>query len=167
MNEIDRNMWVPGMVADITPTVDGYEREPFRGCFWDSHNWVTPMGSRIHESERGVITGVRPWVKIDPEDDDAIERLVDHYLRASTSQNGPRGRMRATLRAYVEETWPQKPSRIDEPGQWGIVEAGTSALEVRRKWVRDGDKWNELRGWETAFWDMLVDPVLVRDGVGS
>jgi len=167
MTDIDRSMWVPGMVADITLTTRDGVKCVYGGCYYDGDagEWVTPKYGRIRE-EDGPITGVRPWAKIDPENDYALDRLselIDAALGAFTHD-----RLRAALRAYVEETWPQKPARIDEPGQWGIVEASLTGGGPVFRWVHDGDRWLQIGGGGVRTgWDTLVDPTLKRDGVES
>jgi hypothetical protein len=62
---------------------------------------------------------------------------------------------------------PEPPARIPEPGLWGVVEAH---LPDQR---HDVDDWTRRRqGWHCpthgfAEWDVLIDPVLIRDGVTS
>jgi hypothetical protein len=59
-----------------------------------------------------------------------------------------------------------KPPRIPEPGLWGVVEAGTDGLPVRR-WVHhEEDRWVCDTG-ERRNWEALADPTLIREGVES
>lgn len=54
--------------------------------------------------------------------------------------------------------------RIPEPGLWGVVEAGCQDC-TPRKWVRTEEHWYAADGDLARYWNALVDPVLVRDGV--
>lgn len=59
---------------------------------------------------------------------------------------------------------------ISEPGVWAVVEASCVHSDVRRHWVRsDNDNWYPVDSDETTpdGWDSLVDPVLVREGIGE
>jgi len=62
-----------------------------------------------------------------------------------------------------------KPPRIPEPGLWGVVEAGVVELPhvVRGPFVHVDDTVWSSRGGACFQWDDLIDPVLVREGVGS
>ena len=60
-----------------------------------------------------------------------------------------------------------KPPRIPEPGLWGVVEASSTLLPVARRWVRHTGPstcWRDAFG-NSAVWDSLIDPTLVREGV--
>lgn len=59
--------------------------------------------------------------------------------------------------------------RISEPGLWAVVEASCVHSDVRRHWVKGGNgNWYPVDNDETApdDWDSLIDPALVRAGVG-
>lgn len=64
-----------------------------------------------------------------------------------------------------------KPSRIPEPGKWGVVEAYAPEYDQRLHFVRHHDFVTDGRHWQSGpgrySWDALVDPVLIRDGIES
>jgi hypothetical protein len=61
------------------------------------------------------------------------------------------------------------PPRIEEPGPWGVVEAGPS--QRRTQWVHywgagDRARWRNLSsGQETSTWEDIIEPTLIRPGI--
>jgi hypothetical protein len=60
-----------------------------------------------------------------------------------------------------------KPTRIPEPGPWGVVEArpAGSDADERHMFVRFPDGYWEGEWYGGMDWDELLDPVLVREGL--
>ena len=116
------------------------------------------------------ITDVRPLVMLDLDEGDA--RMLPLLLRRlgdrEQSESDSPGRLLVTtdaLRKVADQIEAQtKPPRIPEPGLWGVVEA-TGATMPRRRWIHhEEDRWVCDTGvWR--YWDDLVDPVLIRDGI--
>ena len=59
-----------------------------------------------------------------------------------------------------------KPARIPEPGMWGVVEASSKHGGDGRRIYFHGNhlKWESTQTG-TTYWDQLIDPVLIREGV--
>jgi len=57
--------------------------------------------------------------------------------------------------------------RIPEPSLWAIVEAGVKQHDTRLKWIRlEGGEWAPDDDGEYArYWEELIDPVLIREGI--
>ena len=122
---------------------------------------ATTTGDHYYHKVGEHLTDARPLIVLD---------LEDH------------GRVNAANLAQVlrEDGYPYladqieaqtKLARIEEPGLWGVVEAGGDALGGRCKWVHiegrhDELNWTSTRG-QFYDWDDLIDPVLVRSGVES
>jgi hypothetical protein len=64
-----------------------------------------------------------------------------------------------------------EPARIPEPGLWGVVEASSKWFDGRREYVRirptlgTKGEWHGEHG--AAEWSVLIDPILIREGVES
>ena len=107
-----------------------------------------------------VFTDARPLIILDP-DDPTVTAFVKVY---AGSPGG--GMLNKIANLIAEQT---KPARIEEPGQWGLVNAMVFGRRSPETFLHDGTKW---RGQKTASgvvtnWDSLIDPVLVREGVTS
>jgi hypothetical protein len=65
----------------------------------------------------------------------------------------------------------RKPPRIPEPGLWGVVSAhvnGKHGPQATYKWAHAPWGWEAIGSTQaTRKWEDLIDPVLVREGLGS
>jgi hypothetical protein len=148
----------PGTVA--VATVNGCENTRVfrRSGYAQFGKWIAaepgvPGGSLwVDEWD---IADIRPLVVLDAPQ-------VDLLTAATFLRNGGWG----ALADQIEEQ--TKPTRIPEPGRWGVVEAGIAGGVQRWHYVRRADDgyWYTLRGAQRR-WDELIDPVLIREGVES
>ena len=78
--------------------------------------------------------------------------------------------LRAVIDNQVEARTP-KPARIEEPGQWGVVEAGLATYLPESGITYDFVKHDRSYWISKSFpqlavpWDNLIDPVLIREGL--
>lgn len=107
------------------------------------HSWRN--GERRTHIE-GLIVDGRPWVALDPEDREQVERLADAFGAASDPSIGWIDQMRAALREFANPT-PPKP---DEPtGDFARVlnfEGATYYRSPSGVWRRERDDFS--RSWE-------------------
>ena len=114
-----------------------------------------------------TITDARPLITLDIDANSlailrhSLKRWMD-WTSLITEQTATRG-----LLDQIEAQ--TKPARIEEPGQWGLVNAMVFGRRSPETFLHDGTKW---RGQKTASgvvtnWDSLIDPTLVRRGVES
>jgi hypothetical protein len=151
--------WKPGDVAVITSdSRHAGKRAMFCDDGGDRQAWAVECtdGLTMHYGAREL----RPLVVIDPEDREDVERVRDALWRGGHLDD-----WQAALRSLANPT----PSRIGEPGTWGVVEASCVHSDERREWMRHRDDNWYVVGTDTKNnpddWDSLIDPVLVREGV--
>jgi|ERR1035437_827015 hypothetical protein len=94
-------------------------------------------------------------IVIDIPDPNALHYVLD-VLRQ------PRHSWTNDIAAQIEA---QYPPRIEEPGLWGVVRAGSKyGVGGSRVYMhRDDNVWVCSSG--TTSWDDLIDPVLIRAGI--
>ena len=123
---------------------------------WQS---AVPIGESVSWKDEDV-TDVRPLVALDLDDPSEHAAVLREFAPADSL---------ACLSWLADQIEAQtKPSRIPEPGLWGVVEAKYGDTPVRT-FVRERDGWSSLtnpgRAGVMCDWDRLVDPVLIRDGI--
>ena len=128
--------------------------------------YVTLRGGarhRLHIAEH--ITNARPLTVLD------ISTWFPHRaahaldVLKATSPMKDAGAAAFLIDILEQITAQEKPARIEEPGQWGVVEAGwPDTLGPTCHWVRDEYGWT-THGGTTLPWGRLVDPTLIRDGI--
>lgn len=152
--------WRPGDVAMVTV-----------GCEANRH------ATDLWASSDPAIVTARPLVVIDPEDRGQVERLLnlidDCFNDVRVDGTGPTAvdLAQVRLREFASPT----PTKPDEPGTWGVVEASCVHSARRLHWMRHADdNWwpfapygEDDRRPLPDDWDSLVDPVVVRDGVAG
>ena len=172
-------IYAPGTVAKVTLRrlmADGKPRANDAGdtylAFWDDYNrqWVSAEAGALATAGDFWHFDVRPLVVLDL--DEAPRGAGNNYpqwlLQAASSDQASSGRTNyrpGFLRWLADQVETQtRPPRIPEPGLWGVVEA-TGATMPRRRWIHhEEDRWVCDTGvWR--YWDDLVDPVLIRDGI--
>ena len=151
----------PGTVAVATVRgVEGVRVMRDAGGGWWSPRLIGGGWKHLNEN----VTDIRPLAVIDPEDREQVERLAD-ALRGVEWCEIDRDSTDALQVALCEYAAPT-PERIPEPGIWGVVEARSEAY-LRTEWVRRPDDLWHTTGERRREWDELIDPVLVRPGVGD
>lgn len=132
----------------------------------DADNWLSGecfRGGHVHGDL--VVTDVRPLVLLD------LEKAGSHLHPNEMARGGvvtmlldTGSRVARNIADQIEAQ--TKPPRIPEPGLWGVVEAWTDGIPIRR-WVHhEEDRWVCDTG-ERRNWEALSDPTLVREGVES
>jgi hypothetical protein len=107
------------------------------------------------------LTDVRPLVVLDlmvP----GSKNAIDHWLReaARLLRGANQNTVARILSAHADQIEAQtKPSRIPEPGLWGVVNARGG------EYVNVGAGWLAVSSGVVHTWDYLIDPVLVREGL--
>jgi hypothetical protein len=106
------------------------------------------------------VTDIRPLIVLDPEDERVKEFLDLSIMPFFPPRAAP---FAALIREQIA------PPRIEEPGPWGVVEAGPS--QRRTQWVHywgagDRARWRNLSsGQETSTWEDIIEPTLIRPGI--
>ena len=111
----------------------------------------------------GEVADVRPLVVLD------LKAANPHGVPSIVLEN-----LLSTLRnseylgceGVADQIEAQTKPKLEEPGLWGVVEAGVQGSTERHHYVRRGTDgyWYTIRGAQRS-WSELVDPVLVREGV--
>ena len=148
---------VPDTIVMLTDTFPG-----------DVDPWVSLTMStdyRWHRHEH--VTDARPLIVLDLDDwhPVAIAAWLS-WVRDAANRNRNDSGMTRDIASQIEAQ--TKPARIEEPGLWGVVEASAYTDNVRRNWTRigvsGGLRWITL-GWPIQAWDVLTDPILIREGL--
>ena len=158
----------PGTVAKVTLRclmADGKPKANDAGdtylAFWDDYNrqWVSAEAGALCKAGDFWHLDVRPLVVLDL--DDIHPPSLIAMLRADADARHGNIALHEVADQIEAQT---KPPRIPEPGLWGVVEA-TGATLPRRRWIHHEEgRWVCDTGvWR--YWDDLVDPVLIRDGI--
>jgi hypothetical protein len=123
--------WKPGLVADVT-MVNGEKRQEHSPAFWDSYNeeWVSPTAGRLYPGEVWALD-VRPLVVIDPEDREAVERLVGVIVGVHCEQREDVRLSHDATQAALREFANPTPPKPDEPQGLGAVVEDADA----QKWI--------------------------------
>jgi hypothetical protein len=146
------------------------------------NGWFDLSEGRIPSlhSDGPDVTDVRPLVVLDLDESEGGGRLLPRWLRNNVSEverasisPTPIGKDMRWLADQIEAQ--TKPSRIPEPGLWGVVRAARrevdgSATTAHGIWIRTKHvtcPWTHDSGNRTANWNDLIDPVLIREGVES
>jgi hypothetical protein len=170
VERVDRNMpgdavttYEPGAVAEVT-----YEGRRVRaarvGSGWQLLDPVKDGYTTWTNSDR--VTDVRPLAVLDLHDLTGI--LDDLNWAANTTQHVTRDARLRALHSQIEAQ--TKPTRIPEPGLWGIVKAtlkNDRHGDAAHEFVNVGAEWLSTWGGKVGQWAELIDPVLVREGVES
>jgi hypothetical protein len=171
--------WKPGDVAMVTlrkkndASIDGGREHVAMRDRVGSWASGTTFGRQIDDDE---VKDARPLVVIDPEDREAVERLLSAYYLAVTGEGHKPGHyselavpMQAALREFATPTAP----RPDEPqGLGAVVEDADGVLWVRvGKELQTPDHWRatsgeNLVGW-WATWDRIAAVRILSPGVTS
>lgn len=116
------------------------------------------------------ITDARPLIVLDL---DSAEREYIGDLRYVADRLPEHNVHRALVHELADQIEAQtKPARILEPGWDGKVLAHTVTNPTRREFVRYGGRpskdrfnWSDGQGFGSTSWDVLIDPILIREGV--
>ena len=118
----------------------------------DPKDWAVPAGT-VRDAN---VTEVHPLVVIDPEDREAVERLLA-LLRAQDRAPETVDIMQAALREYANP----KPPKPDEPqGLGAVVEDEDGVLWVRAgKKLQTPDHWRATSGENLVGWWTTYDRI--------
>ena len=127
--------WKPEDVALVrTFNMKDRGREPVRALRTIS-GWVGAMGVSAPDSE---VEDARPLVVIDPENAEAVERLVDLYWSVRKGDRTRISAMQAALREFADP----KPPKPEEPtGLGAVVEDADGNEWTRFTRVKHGCAW--------------------------
>lgn len=159
---VDTSHYLRGTVAMVTAA---NAKIPWR-AIWNGRLWV---GGDLTVDRP---TSVRVLLVLDPEQD--VQRIAD-ALRPRTTSTVGESLSWEEIAGYMLNQL-AKPPRIPEPGDLGAVRAhrvGEIDTDLRKPptWVRLAAPMSDLP-WVSsagmhATWDELVDPELVRPGMGD
>ena len=116
-----------------------------------------------------VLRDARPLIVLDlvSSQVDYLRHALNRWIEWSALTDEKR-----TLDGLLDQIEAQtKPARIPEPGLWGaIVEAHSlGAKGDRLRWVKGSAGWTNLDATGEYLnwisWDLLIDPILIREGV--
>jgi hypothetical protein len=154
-----RDRWLNVRLMRIKPIYD---------YVWMAAEPVTVSGAvRFYDHD---LTNVRPLYTLDIEYPDAVVVALEAGARCADWV----GDAKTWLPMLIKQIKAQvpKPSRIDEPGLYGVVEAGHKHLDGgrRSRFVRlsltGPHQWVEVEAeadWCT--WDDLINPIEIREGM--
>lgn len=140
----------------------------FNESSWDAlqgllaTNHFTLMAQHVAEQRRKDVVVLDPAVL-------ASKRPIQEWLRDAVRllRRDHQNTVASIVEGFVDQIEAQtKRARIPEPGLWGVAEARTERGNDTCTWVRNRSGWQSDCG-ESARWDSLIDPTLIRDGVES
>lgn len=135
--------WKPGDVAMVKTDLYG-EMVAFRCGTASNPGWqyATADGraSSWSADSSGYVKPIRPFVVIDPEDREQVERLVESWYAASDPTRGRTSQMQAALRELAN---PQPPKPDEPQGLGAVVEDADG-----ERWVRWSlGEWPDRAPW--------------------
>jgi len=133
--------------------------------------WTMTEIARATGHALSDITDARPLIVLDlvSSQVDYLRHALNRWIEWSSLTDEKR-----TLAGLLGQIEAQtRPTRIPEPGVWGVVEAGIPSHTLRRKFVRLDSPtrsvwvWIDADGSSSArfIWDSLIDPTLIREGL--